>query len=162
MAYVTLGSVPDSFWSNAKYVGEQALAEIEDAADGVLGKNVKEEQLAWVQAAQPRLHQAIQFKKLDLLRDIQEGARKAYAALPTAFYARVNPFLSLTIPAEPAASTPSASPSSAGASSAPSSRSSRSASSQSFDSFQAPSSGKGLYIGLAAAGVALALILSRK
>lgn len=93
-----LGSVEADFWGKVRTLGDMALAEIEDAADGIFGKNVNEKQLAWVKKAKKNLDRAVTNKDPTMVKALQRDTKTAFADLPTALSSRVTPFTGLAIP----------------------------------------------------------------
>lgn len=100
MYYHELGAVETEadFWKKVRNFGYRALDEIEDAADGVFGKNVNEKWLAWSKEAKNKLETAIKQKDPAVVTRLQKEAEAARAELPTAFSYNIYPFLSITIP----------------------------------------------------------------
>ena len=145
--YVALGSA-SNFWENARALGQAALDELEDAADGVLGFGAKQHWLDWIRnTGRPSLAQAVSQQSASGLKVLQAELQRARDALPTTNVSKVNPFLSLQAPASSSAP-------------APSNTSSPSPSVPPALPGPAASSGLGTYALLAGAGVAAVVVLA--
>lgn len=88
------------YWEKAKLFGGMALAEIEDAADGVFGKNVNQKWLDWSKAAKSKFEKALAGRDLATITKLQKEAGDAESELPTALAARIVNFVNLTAPKE--------------------------------------------------------------
>jgi len=145
--YVALGSA-SNFWENARALGQAALDELEDAADGVLGFGENQNWLDWLRnTGRPSLTQAVSQKSASGLKTLQAELQRARDALPTTNVSKVNPFLSLQVPAP-------------GDAPAPSSDSSPNPSVPPALPGPAASSGLGTYALLASAGVVAVVVLA--
>jgi len=88
------------YWEKAKLFGGMALAEIEDAADGVFGKNVNQKWLDWSKTAKSRFEKALAGRDLATITKLQKEAGDAESELPTALASRIVNFVNLTAPKE--------------------------------------------------------------